>query len=231
MLKNPLAIFLLIFVSCTAALGQNSYRAERQQMVNVQIKQRGVEDLSTLVAMNTVPRHQFVPQDQQAYAYEDRPLPIGYGQTISQPYIVGYMTDALSLDAQDKVLEVGTGSGYQAAVLSEIVDSVFTIEIVAELATASASRLNDLGYANVFVKHADGYHGWEEHGPFDAIMVTAASEFIPPPLIEQLKDGGKMIIPVGSPYSVQHLVLVTKSGSEVRTKNLLPVRFVPFTRN
>lgn len=231
MSKDPLAILSIVLVFSTAVVGQNSYQAERQKMVNAQIKQRGVKDLSTLLAMNTVPRHQFVPLEQQAHAYEDRPLPIGYGQTISQPYIVGYMTEVLSLDAKDKVLEVGTGSGYQAAVLAEIVDSVFTIEIVPELATAAASRLNDLGYRSVFVKQADGYHGWEEGGPFDAIMVTAASEFIPPPLIEQLKNGGKMIIPVGSPYNVQHLVLVTKEGTQVRTKNLLPVRFVPFTRN
>lgn len=226
------ALILVVLVTiCPSLQAQDSYLNARKQMVKIQIKQRGVDDQPTLLAMNTVPRHQFVPLDQQAHAYEDRPLPIGYGQTISQPYIVGYMTDVLSLNEKDKVLEIGTGSGYQAAVLSEIVDSVFTIEIVPELATAAENRLGNLGYANVLVKHADGYHGWKERGPFDAIMVTAASEFIPPPLIEQLNDGGKMIIPVGSPYSVQHLVLVTKEGSKVRTKNLLPVRFVPFTRN
>jgi len=163
-------------------------------------------------------------------AYNDGPLPIGYGQTISQPYIVAYMTEAIDPKPGQKVLEIGTGSGYQAAVLAEIVDSVYTIEIITELYKSSEKRLSELGYKNVLCRNADGYYGWKKFAPFDAIIVTAAAEHIPPPLIEQLKDGGKMIIPVGSPFLNQTLILVEKSGEEITTTSLLPVRFVPFTR-
>jgi len=163
-------------------------------------------------------------------AYDDSPLPIGYGQTISQPYIVAYMTAVINPEPGQKVLEIGTGSGYQAAVLAEIVDDVYTIEIITELYSSAKKRLDDLGYKNITCINADGYYGIKNAAPFDAIIVTAASEHIPPPLIEQLKDGGKMIIPVGSPFLNQTLILVEKNGEEIITTSLLPVRFVPFTR-
>jgi protein-L-isoaspartate(D-aspartate) O-methyltransferase len=163
-------------------------------------------------------------------AYDDSPLPIGYGQTISQPYIVAYMTAVINPEPGQKVLEIGTGSGYQAAVLAEIVDEVYTIEIITELYSSAKKRLDDLGYKNITCINADGYYGIKKAAPFDAIVVTAASEHIPPPLIEQLKDGGKMIIPVGSPFLNQTLILVEKNGEEIITTSLLPVRFVPFTR-
>jgi protein-L-isoaspartate(D-aspartate) O-methyltransferase len=180
--------------------------------------------------MKKVPRHKFVSPILLDRAYDDGPLPIGYGQTISQPYIVAYMTEAIDPKPGQKILEIGTGSGYQAAVLAEIIDSVFTIEIVTELYKSSEKRLKELGYKNVFCKNADGYYGWGKYALFDAIVVTAAAEYIPPPLIEQLKDGGKMIIPVGSPFLNQTLILVEKNGKEITTTSLLPVRFVPFTR-
>ncbi|GBC59780.1 protein-L-isoaspartate O-methyltransferase [Desulfonema ishimotonii] len=204
---------------------------KRRLMVEHQIRRRGVTDRATLTAMETVPRHEFVPARARAAAYRDGPLPIGYGQTISQPYIVAYMTELLRVNAADKVLEVGTGSGYQAAVLGEIVREVRTIEIIPELGKNARQRLERLGYENVHVKIADGYHGWPEHGPYDGIIVTAAAEHIPPPLIRQLKDGGRMVIPVGHPFFVQNLVLVEKKNGKVTTENLLPVAFVPFTRS
>ena len=203
----------------------------RNEMVKTQIENRGVKDSATLAALRKVPRHSFVPTDQVANAYEDRPLAIGYGQTISQPYIVGYMTEIIKPKAGQKVLEIGTGSGYQAAVLAEIVSKVYTIEIVEELGKQATTRLKNLGYKNIEVKTADGYHGWKEHAPFDAIVVTAAAEFIPPPLKEQLKDGGRMIIPVGSPYMTQQLMLIEKTGKSYRTTSKMPVRFVPFKRS
>lgn len=199
-------------------------------MVQHQIKKRGVSNAATLLALKKVQRHLFVPENYKRNAYQDSPLPIGYGQTISQPYIVGYMTAIIKPKPDFKILEIGTGSGYQAAVLAEIVDQVYTIEIIKELGEAATERLKQLGYTNVDVKIADGYYGWEEEGPFDAIVVTAAAEFIPPPLIQQLKDGGKMIIPVGSPFLVQHLMLVEKKKGKITSKSLFPVRFVPFTR-
>ena len=199
-------------------------------MVNSQIEARGIRDRFTLAAMRSVPRHKFVPEHLIASAYLDFPLPIGYGQTISQPYIVAFMTEIIKPKKDFKVLEIGTGSGYQAAVLAQIVNSVYTIEIVEELFIQSKKRLKDLNYDNILVKNADGYHGWKEKGPFDAIVVTAAAEFVPPPLIEQLKDGGKMIIPVGKPFKIQQLLLVEKKEGKIKTKNLMFVRFVPFTR-
>ena len=207
------------------------YTKLRDEMVKTQIENRGVKDSATLAALRKVPRHSFVPTDQVANAYEDRPLAIGYGQTISQPYIVGYMTEIIKPKAGQKVLEIGTGSGYQAAVLAEIVSKIYTIEIVEELGKQATTRLKNLGYKNIEVKTADGYHGWKEHAPFDAIVVTAAAEFIPPPLKEQLKDGGRMIIPVGSPYMTQQLMLIEKTGKTYRTTSKMPVRFVPFKRS
>jgi protein-L-isoaspartate(D-aspartate) O-methyltransferase len=183
---------------------------------------------AVLAALDRIPRHQFVPPAERPNAYENRPLPIGYGQTISQPYIVALMTDLLDVEASDIVLEIGTGSGYQAAILGTLARKVFTIEIVPELAQTASERLARMGHDNVTVKTGDGYYGWAEHGPFDAIMVTAAASHIPPPLLRQLKPSGRMLVPVGGPFLVQNLVLITKDeNGEIRTRNLLPVRFVP----
>ena len=224
--------FFLIILLCFpfAVLSQNDYKEARSKMVSNHITSRGIQDKATLEAMQNVPRHKFVPQEVVSMAYQDRPLPIGYGQTISQPYIVAFMTEAIGPNRDFKVLEVGTGSGYQAAILSQIVDSVYTIEIIEELYLQSKKRLKDLKYDNIKVKNADGYYGWENKGPFDAIVVTAAAEFVPPPLIAQLKEGGIMIIPVGTPFTTQQLLLVTKKKGKTKTKNLMFVRFVPFTR-
>jgi len=199
-------------------------------MVNQQLMTRGIENPRVLEAMRAAKRHLFIPPPRDRDAYADRPLPIGHGQTISQPYIVALMTELIQPQPDFRVLEIGAGSGYQAAVLAEIVDQVYTVEIVEPLSVWAAERLELAGYENVTVKHADGYYGWEEHAPFDAIVVTAAAPHIPPPLIEQLKDGGRMIIPVGSRFRTQQLVLVEKDGDRVTTRNILPVRFVPFTR-
>jgi len=224
-------LILILFLILAAGFQERTdYKAVREKMVNNQIKVRGVQGRFTLEAMRNVPRHKFVPEHLLASAYNDSPLPIGYGQTISQPYIVAFMTETIKPKKDFKVLEIGTGSGYQAAVLAEIVDSVYTIEIVEALFIQAKKRLNDLNYDNILVKNADGYHGWKEKGPFDAIVVTAAAEFVPPPLIEQLKDGGKMIIPVGTPFTTQQLLLVEKKEGRMKTKNLMFVRFVPFTR-
>ena len=191
---------------------------------------KSVLDARVMRVLGTVGRHRFVPPNLQASAYENRPLPIGYGQTISQPYIVALMTDLLELEVDDVVLEIGTGSGYQAAVLSRLVSRVYSIEIIPELAKSASQLLQRLGFGNIEVKNADGYYGWQEHAPFDAIMVTAASSHIPPPLVSQLKPGGVMLIPVGSPFQVQQLTLVKKSKhGELTTRQILPVRFVPFT--
>lgn len=200
-------------------------------MVRNQLMARDITHKATLEAMSRVERQLFVPPSRRQSAYEDGPLPIGYGQTISQPYIVAYMTQLIQPKPGDKVLEIGSGSGYQAAILAEIIDSVYTIEIIPELGNQAKSLLKRLNYNNIELKIADGYHGWPEHAPFDAIVVTAASEHIPPPLIEQLKEGGKMIIPVGSPFLVQNLVLVEKKHGKIKTTSLMAVRFVPFTRS
>ncbi|HDR67491.1 MAG TPA: protein-L-isoaspartate(D-aspartate) O-methyltransferase [Bacteroidaceae bacterium] len=208
-----------------------SFISQRQAMVKNQIEARGISDRATLQSISSVSRHLFVPGKLLDSAYDDRPLPIGYGQTISQPYIVAYMTEIINPGADSRVLEIGTGSGYQAAVLAEIVKDVYTIEIISELGNSAAARLKDLGYKNVNVRISDGYYGWEEHSPFDAIIVTAASEYIPPPLIDQLKDGGRMVIPVGSPFMIQTLMLVEKKGDKIKTTSLMPVRFVPFRRS
>lgn len=182
--------------------------------------------------MGVLPRHLFVPESKRPHAYEGRPLPIGYGQTISQPYIVALMTDLLDLDGDETVLEVGTGSGYQAAVLASLARRTYTIEIVPQLAASAAERLAELGFDAdiVSVRQGDGYHGWEEHAPFDGILVTAAASHIPPPLIRQLKPGGRMIIPVGAQFFVQELMMVEKDAEgRVTTRHLLPDRFVPLT--
>ena len=187
-------------------------------------------DERVMRVMGLVGRHRFVPPELQSQAYENRPLPIGYGQTISQPYIVALMTDLLEVEAGDVVLEIGTGSGYQAAILSRLVSEVYSIEIIPELAESASSRLQRLGFDNVEVKNADGYYGWQQHAPFDAIIVTAASSHIPPPLVQQLKPGGVMMIPVGAVFQVQQLSLVRKTpDGELTTRQVLPVRFVPFT--
>lgn len=224
------SMFVLLVFLVSVVLGQDSFDREREQMVRTQIASRDITDPATLNAMQSVPRHRFVPEGSVDNAYDDRPLPIGYGQTISQPYIVAYMTELVKPRKGHRVLEIGTGSGYQAAVLAEIVDSVFTVEIIPQLAGPAARLLKEIGYHNVQVKAADGYFGWEKKGPFDAIVVTAAAEHIPPPLVEQLKDGGKMVIPVGTPFFVQHLMIVEKQGGKVTTRRLIPVRFVPLTR-
>ena len=203
---------------------------ERARMVSRQIEARAVKDPNVLKAMRVVPRHAFIRATEKRYAYIDRPLPIDMNQTISQPYIVGFMTEALRLNHDSKVLEIGTGSGYQAAVCAEIAQKVYTIEIVEELARSAKKRLKELGYPNVFVKAGDGYFGWPEHGPFDAIIGTAAAGRIPPPLVDQLKPGGRMILPHGSPRGFQYLVLITKDkNGKLHKSNVMPVRFVPMT--
>ncbi len=202
---------------------------ERMDMVEYQIRQRGVTDRDVLEAMERVPRHEFVPKQYQSQAYADHPLPIGHGQTISQPYIVALMTELLKLKTTDRVLEIGTGSGYQAAILGEIVAEVYTVEIVEPLATEAAARLARLGYDNVHVRNADGYFGWEEHAPYDAIIVTAAPDHIPQPLVQQLEDGGQLVIPVGPPGGYQTLWQITKEGEQVKKRNVTGVLFVPLT--
>ena len=205
-------------------------RIERARMVDWQIEGRSIEDPNVLGAMRTVPRHVFVRSTEQRAAYNDNPLPIDYEQTISQPYIVAFMTDTLKLTRSSKVLEIGTGSGYQAAVCAEMAQAVYTIEIVEELAKSAKDRLKELGYRNVFVKAGDGYFGWPEQAPFDAIIGTAAAGRIPEPLIEQLKPGGRMILPYGSSGSLQSLVLIAKDkDGNIQKKNVMPVRFVPMT--
>ena len=203
------------------------YREAREAMVAL-IEARDVTDSATLAAMRSVPRHEVVPTDLRSRAYGDSPLPIGYGQTISQPYIVAFMTELLEVGPGSKVLEVGTGSGYQAAVLAAIEVEVYTIEIFEVLATSARARLARLGYDNVTVRHGDGHFGWEEQAPFDAVIVTAAAGYIPPALTKQLRPGGRMVIPVGSVYGVQNLILVLKDEKgTLRTRSMLPVRFVP----
>ena len=204
---------------------ENEFIGQRERMVDIQIQARGIRDEKVLLTMRKVPRHLFVPEDLRSYAYADEPLPIGEGQTISQPYIVAYMTEALELKGKDKVLEVGTGSGYQTAVLAEIVKDVYTIEIVGLLSLRAQDLLRRLGYTNVHFKIGDGTFGWQENIPYDAIIVTAAPASVPKKLKEQLSCGGKMIIPVGEGF--QELVLVTREKRDFTTKKLLPVRFVP----
>ncbi|MBK8978594.1 MAG: protein-L-isoaspartate(D-aspartate) O-methyltransferase [Planctomycetes bacterium] len=201
--------------------------AEREEMVSTQIAARGVRDAAVLRALRRVPRERFVPDELAELAYIDRPLPIGEGQTISQPYIVGLMTAVLELDPQDRVLEVGTGSGYQAAILAELVRDVYTIEIVPSLGERAAELLADLGYVNVHARIGDGYRGWPEAGPFDAIIVTAAPDHVPGPLLAQLADRGRMVVPVGD--EDQTLILLERTPAGIVRRAVLPVRFVPMT--
>jgi len=222
-----LSILLFLASYLSAA---DPYIQKRQAMVENDIKGRGIKDKKVLDVMGRVPRHLFVDEGLRNRAYADYPLPIGEGQTISQPYVVALMTEALRLNPADKVLEIGTGSGYQAAVLSEIVKEVYTIEIRKSLADMAAKRLKDLGYMNVKVKYADGYFGWKEHAPFDAIIITAAANHIPPPLIKQLKEGGRLITPIGSTVYYQTLTLVTKKkGGYLDVEQMGSVAFVPMT--
>jgi protein-L-isoaspartate(D-aspartate) O-methyltransferase len=206
------------------------YSAARMNMVRTQIVDRGITDRGTIESLKKVPRHLFVSAGFEEEAYRDYPLPIGYGQTISQPYIVAYMTEAVKPSGRKKALEIGTGSGYQSAVLAGIVDTVYTIEIIEELAEEAKSRFKMLGYKNIISKSGDGYNGWIEHAPFDIIVVTAAAEVIPKPLIDQLAENGRLIIPVGSQAGDQELKLVIKKNAKAEIRDLLPVRFVPFRR-
>jgi protein-L-isoaspartate(D-aspartate) O-methyltransferase len=203
------------------------FSAQRQRMVERQLMTRGIKDARVLAAMEKVPREEFVPADQRREAYEDGPLPIGHGQTISQPYVVAFMTQQLQPKSSDRVLEIGTGSGYQAAILAELVAEVYTIEIVEPLAKNAEATLQRRGYQNVHVKVGDGYKGWPEHAPFDAIIVTAAPDHVPQPLTEQLKEGGRMIIPVGGAFRDQELYLLEKKNGQLKKSATLPVRFVP----
>lgn len=205
------------------------YEKPREHMVDFDIEARGVRDSEVLRAMRAVPRHEFVLPDYVNLAYADNPLPIGYGQTISQPYIVAVMTELLGLKRGDRVLEIGTGSGYQAAILAQLTDEVFSVEIIEELHERATEVLERLGYDRIKTKHADGYYGWEEHAPYDAIIVTAAPDHIPQPLVEQLKDGGRLVVPVGPPGWHQTLWLIEKQGEEVVSKSVMGVVFVPLT--
>lgn len=230
--------FLLLFVSMTTSAEEATYTAAREAMVEeLRLYAQILDDPdearisdAVMTSMGAVKRHELVPQQQSRFAYENRPLPIGYGQTISQPYIVALMTELIQPDTEDVVLEVGTGSGYQAAVLAELVGHVYSIEIIEELATRAKSDLARLGYENVTTRLGDGYYGWKEHGPFDAIVVTAAASHVPPPLIEQLKPGGRMVIPVGGRFAIQTLLLIEKTDQgQVITRQFGAVRFVPLT--
>src|SRR5207247_4882493 len=225
--------FLILAAIAGAGCGQkpapaNSFPTERQRMVQQQLKARGITDERVLAAMRKVPREAFVPPESRAASYEDGPLPIGHGQTISQPYIVAFMTEQLRLKPSDRVLEIGTGSGYQAAILAGLVAEIYSIEIIEPLAKNADETLQRLGYQNVHVKVGDGYRGWPEQAPFDAITVTCAPDHVPQPLIEQLKEGGRMIIPVGG-FGNQELYLLEKKNGELQRRAVLPVRFVPMT--
>ncbi|MCA0132740.1 protein-L-isoaspartate(D-aspartate) O-methyltransferase [Winogradskyella alexanderae] len=221
-------ILILALLMTTTNNGQN-YQERREEMVKTQLQGRDITDHETLKAMRKVKRHEFVPKKVQHLAYTDGPLPIGYAQTISQPYIVAYMTQQLKPKPHHRVLEIGTGSGYQAAVLAEIVDTVYTIEIVEPLGLRAKETLTRLGYKNVITKIGDGYKGWPEEAPFDAIIVTAGINEVPPPLFDQLAEGGKLIIPVGTRFNMK-LILYTKINGKIRHKEKLAVSFVPFTR-
>lgn len=214
----------------TSKSTEGTFATSAGAMVERQLRPRGIDDPRVLRAMAKVPREKFVAKELETNAYEDRPLPIGFGQTISQPYIVAFMTQAMKPKSTDRVLEIGTGSGYQAAVLGELVAQVYTIEIVRPLAQRAATVLNALGYKNVLVKGGDGYKGWPEYAPFDAIIVTAAPDHVPQPLIDQLKEGGRMIIPVGKTFA-QELQVLEKRGGAIKQTAAIPVKFVPLTRD
>ncbi|GAB4389888.1 MAG: protein-L-isoaspartate(D-aspartate) O-methyltransferase [Thermodesulfovibrionales bacterium] len=227
-LLASLAVIMLLSGAAPSPAGDN-YARERRDMVAKDIKARGVKDRRVLDAMGSVPRHLFVAPRYRDEAYGDHPLPIGEGQTISQPYVVALMTEAVRPGPGDRVLEIGTGSGYQAAVLSRIVKEVYSIEIREGLAREAEGTLARLGFRNVRVRHADGYFGWPERAPFDSIIITAAANHIPPPLIEQLREGGRLIIPLGSTVYFQTLTLAEKKGGELRLVQMGPVAFVPMT--
>ena len=228
------AQYLLFVAIATTGCGQQvptavDLAAQRQRMVEQQLKPRGIKEERVLAAMAKVPREEFVPADARPSAYEDGPLPIGYDQTISQPYVVAFMTEQLRPKQSDRVLEIGSGSGYQAAILGELVAEVYTIEIVEPLAKSAEATLQRLGYSNVHIKVGDGYKGWSEEAPFDAIIVTCAPEKVPQPLVDQLKDGGRMVIPVGERFA-QQLYLLEKKNGQLKESATLPVRFVPMLR-
>lgn len=246
---NVLLLLMLTVVCCTSVsrnpdadqkgspsdtippVGQDmslAWEKEATQMAETQLVPRGIHDRRLLKAMRMTPRHLFIPKSYQAFAYEDRPLPIGKEQTISQPYIVAKMTELLQLEGSEKVLEIGTGSGYQAAILSQLADTCYSIELIKLLAERAARLLKEQGYHNVVVKCDDGYKGWKEHAPFDAIIITAAPEEIPQTLIDQLKLNGRMVVPVGKNY--QQLVLITKTDKGIQKRNIFPVRFVPMVK-
>jgi protein-L-isoaspartate(D-aspartate) O-methyltransferase len=238
--RHPLfGIFVMLLLLPASMALADEYAQARQQLVKV--IEQDVRDTSlyldkealdprVMMAMGKVPRHEFVPATQLPLAYTNRPLPIGYGQTISQPYIVALMSDLIKPQADDRILEIGTGSGYQAAMLAELTGQVYSIEIIEALGKQAAGRLSQLGYDNVTVRIGDGYYGWEEHAPYDAIVVTAAASHVPPPLVAQLKPGGRMIIPIGSRFLTQQLVLIEKQpGGQLVTRQILPVIFVPLT--
>jgi len=225
----PAISLTVLFFSLTLSSAGDQYDLKRKQMVELDIRDRGMKDAVVLDVMGKVPRHLFVDAPYRDRAYEDHPLPIGEGQTISQPYVVALMTEALQLKPGDRVLEIGTGSGYQAAVLAGIVKEVYTIEIRKALADKAEKTLVDLGYRNVKVKYGDGYFGWNEQAPFDAIIITAAANHIPPPLIKQLKEGGRLIVPLGSTIYFQTLTLATKRKGELDVEQVCPVAFVPMT--
>jgi protein-L-isoaspartate(D-aspartate) O-methyltransferase len=228
-MKTVFTLFtILFFTVCCDAQEKLDWQVKAEQMVSSQISKRGIRDKQVLENMRNTPRHLFVPEEYQMAAYEDRPLPIGHQQTISQPYIVALMTELLELNGEDKVLEIGTGSGYQAAVLAQMARSVYTIEIVEPLARSSAALLKKLEYDNVEVRYGDGYKGWPEQAPFDRIIVTAAPPEIPQALVDQLAIGGRMVLPVGEDY--QELVLLTKTEKGVTRKDIIPVRFVPMVK-
>lgn len=224
-------LFIQLFAVAEMAQADSpeQYKMKREAMVHYQIENRGVKDRRVLEAMRSVPRHKFTLESEMSSAYEDHPLPIGYGQTISQPFIVAYMCELAQLKQTDRVLEVGTGSGYHAAVIAQLVDNVYSIEIISELATRARKVIAELGYKNINIRHADGYFGWEEEAPFDAIIVTAAADHIPPPLIRQLAEGGRMVIPVGHAFFIQKLILAEKRNGKMHTRDIIPVRFVPLT--
>ncbi len=238
-IKQLIVLLFAQLVLVSGVTAAEDYTQQRQQMVaeieaDVAITTKYINKKSfepaVIDAMNTVPRHEFVPQDMRSNAYENRPLAIGHGQTISQPYIVALMTDLLQPKPGHRVLEIGTGSGYQAAVLSQLVDEVYSIEIIEALGASTAKLLARQGYDNIKTRIADGYNGWPQNAPFDSIMVTAAISHIPPPLVEQLKNGGRMVIPVGTRFQTQYLTLVEKDlQGKITTRQLLPVIFVPFT--
>lgn len=227
---NPIFLVLLpTLIFAYSGSDASEYAEARHHLVHKFIEQQGISDPAVLTAMREVPRHAFVPENMVPMAYKDRPLPIGEGQTISQPYIVALMTASLGLGSTDSVLEIGTGSGYQAAILARIVRRVYTIEIKEKLHKRATQKLRELKFNNIETRHADGYFGWKEAAPFDAIMITAAVNHIPAPLLQQLKNGGKLILPLGDPFLFQNLTLVTKQGEDFTVNQITGVLFVPMT--